>query len=49
MITTQQVKIFDEKISNAKSIVLFAHKNPDGDALCSVAALGHLIELNYGK
>ena len=49
MITQKQIKLFDEKISNAKSVVLFAHKNPDGDALCSVAALGHLIELNYGK
>lgn len=45
----KQIKIFDEKIRAAKSIVLFAHKNPDGDALCSVIALGRLIELNYGK
>ena len=49
MITQEQVKIFDEKIRTANTIVLMAHKNPDGDALCSVAALGHLIELNYGK
>lgn len=49
MITQEQVKIFDEKIRAAKSIVLFAHKNPDGDALCSVIALGRLIELNYDK
>ncbi|MBO4480079.1 MAG: DHH family phosphoesterase [Alphaproteobacteria bacterium] len=49
MITQKQIKIFDEKISNAESVVIFAHKNPDGDALCSVAALGRLIELNYGK
>lgn len=49
MITQEQIKIFDEKIRAAESIVLMAHKNPDGDALCSVIALGHLIELNYGK
>ncbi len=49
MITDDQVKIFDEKIRAARSIVLCAHKNPDGDALCSVLALAHLIELNYGK
>lgn len=45
----KQIKIFDEKIRAAKSIVLFAHKNPDGDALCSVIALARLIELNYNK
>ncbi|MBO7508830.1 MAG: DHH family phosphoesterase [Alphaproteobacteria bacterium] len=48
-IVKDQIKIFDEKIRNAEKIVLFAHKNPDGDALCSVLALGRLIELNYGK
>jgi len=45
----EQLKIFDEKIRNANSIMLCAHKNPDGDAICSVLALGHLIETNYGK
>lgn len=45
----KQMKIFDEKIKAAKSIVLCAHKNPDGDALCSVLALAQLIEMNYGK
>ena len=45
----EQLKIFDEKIRNANTILLCAHKNPDGDAMCSVLALGHLIELNYGK
>lgn len=49
MIPEEQLKIFDEKIRTAGSIVLCAHKNPDGDAMCSVLALGHLIELNYGK
>ena len=49
MITKEQIKIFDEKIRAAGSIVLCAHKNPDGDALCSVLALAHLIETNYGK
>ena len=49
MITNEQVKIFDDKIKAARSIVLFAHKNPDGDALCSMLSLAHLIETNYGK
>lgn len=49
MITKEQINIFDEKIRAAGSIVICAHKNPDGDALCSVLALAHLIEINYGK
>ncbi len=49
MITTEQKKIFDEKIRAANTIVLCGHKNPDGDALCSVLGLAQLIELNYGK
>ena len=49
MITQEQLNIFDEKIRAANSIFLFAHKNPDGDAICSVLALARLIELNYGK
>lgn len=48
-ITSEQIKTFDEKIRNAENIIIFAHKNPDGDALCSVMAMGHLIYLNYGK
>ena len=49
MISTEQLKIFDDKIRAAGSIILCAHKNPDGDALCSMLALAHLIETNYGK
>lgn len=49
MITKEQINIFDEKIRAAGSIVICAHKNPDGDALCSVLALAHLIGINYGK
>ena len=45
----KNVKIFDEKLRGAKSIVVMAHKNPDGDALCSVLAMAQLIEKNYGK
>lgn len=45
----QETKNFIEKIESAKTILLAAHKNPDGDALCSVLALYHLIYLNYGK
>lgn len=43
----EKLKIFDEKIRNAKTIAIFAHKNLDGDAMCSVLALGRLLELNY--
>ncbi|MBQ6027600.1 MAG: DHH family phosphoesterase [Alphaproteobacteria bacterium] len=49
MITQKQLDIFDEKIRAANSIFLFAHKNPDGDAICSVLAMARLIELNYDK
>ncbi len=45
----KNIKIFDEKLRDAKSIAVMAHKNPDGDALCSVLALARLIEKNYGK
>ena len=44
-----ETKLFIEKIESAKSILLTAHKNPDGDALCTVLALYQLICLNYGK
>ena len=43
----KNIKTFDEKLRGAKSIVIMAHKNPDGDALCSVLALSRLIEKNY--
>ncbi|MBO4625749.1 MAG: DHH family phosphoesterase [Alphaproteobacteria bacterium] len=43
-----KIKIFDDKLRNASSVAIMAHKNPDGDALCSVLALGRLIEKNYG-
>lgn len=49
MITKEQIKIFNDKISKAQSIVVCGHKNPDGDAVGSVLALARLIELNYGK
>ena len=44
----KNVKIFDEKLRDAKTVAVMAHKNPDGDALCSVLALSRLIEKNYG-
>ena len=43
-----KIKDFFEHIKAAKSIVIMGHKNPDGDSLCSVLALAHLIELNFG-
>ncbi len=45
----KETKIFLEKIESAKTILLAAHKNLDGDALCSILALYQLIHLNYGK
>lgn len=44
----QKINDFFEKVKNAKSIVITGHKNPDGDSLCSVLALAHLIETNFG-
>ena len=44
----KNIKIFDEKLRGAKTVAIMAHKNPDGDALCSVLALSRLIEKNYG-
>jgi phosphoesterase RecJ-like protein len=43
----KNIKIFDEKLRDAKSVVVLAHKNPDGDAMCSVLAMARLIEKNY--
>jgi len=42
------LKIFIDKIKDAKSIAIMGHKNPDGDSLCSVLALARLIEINFG-
>ena len=44
----KNIKILNDKLRGAKSIVVMAHKNPDGDAMCSVLALSRLIEKNYG-
>ena len=43
----KNIKIFIEKLRDAKNIVVMAHKNPDGDALCCVLAMARLIEKNY--
>lgn len=45
----KKIKKFEEKINQAKSIVIMGHKNLDGDALCSGLALARLIEKNFGK
>lgn len=45
----EQIKILSEKIRDANSIAIIAHKNPDADALCSVLAMMHLIEINFDK
>jgi phosphoesterase RecJ-like protein len=36
-------------IKSAESIVIFGHKNPDGDALGAVLAMGHFIRNEFGK
>lgn len=43
----QKIKDFIERLKDAKSIAIMGHKNPDGDSLCSVLALAHLIEENF--
>ena len=45
----EKIKLFIDKIKNAKSIAISGHKNVDGDALCSALALMKIIELNFGK
>ena len=44
----QNIKDFFQRVQAAKSIAIMGHKNPDGDSLCSVLALAHLIEENFG-
>lgn len=44
----QKITEFFERVRGAKSIAIMGHKNPDGDSLCSVLALAHLIEENFG-
>ncbi len=44
----EKINILADKIRDAKSIVIMGHKNPDGDALGAVLAMGRLIELNFG-
>lgn len=44
----QNIQEFLERVRNARSVVIMGHKNPDGDSLCSVLALAHLIEENFG-
>ena len=45
---TDDINIFVEKVSGARTILIAGHKNPDGDAMCSVLALARLIKLNFG-
>jgi len=44
----QKVQDFFSRLRQAKSIAIMGHKNPDGDSLCSVLALAHIIEENFG-
>lgn len=44
----KKIEKFLDLVRNAKSIAIMGHKNPDGDSMCSVLALGHLIEQNFG-
>lgn len=43
-----ETELLVEKIRRAGSILIFAHRNPDGDATGSVLALRHLILDNFG-
>jgi len=43
----KNIKILNDKLRDAKSIVVMAHKNPDGDALCSALAMTQLIKKNF--
>lgn len=45
----KDISVLIEKVSEANSIAITAHKNPDADALCSVLALARLIKLNLAK
>ena len=45
----KKIEEFLQRVRNAKSIAIMGHKNPDGDAICSVLAMARLIELNYDK
>lgn len=43
------LNILIDKIQGAKKILISGHKNPDGDALCSVLALARLLKINFDK
>ncbi len=45
----QQIQELNDKIARAKSILIFGHKNPDGDSLGSVLGLRRLIADNFEK
>ncbi|MBD5388767.1 hypothetical protein HDR63_00745 [bacterium] len=45
----EKLNQFAEMVAQSATIAIMAHNNPDGDALCSVLGLCHLIELNFGK
>ena len=45
----ENLRILIDKIETAKSIAVAGHKNPDGDSLCSVLALAHMIKINFNK
>ena len=45
----EKIRVFIEKVQNAKSIAISGHKNLDGDALCSALALKRISKLNFGK
>lgn len=45
----KQIEILTQKIRRAESILIFGHKNTDGDSLGSVLALRDLIRDNMGK
>ena len=45
----EKIDLLIEKIADAKTILIFGHKNPDGDALGASLGLRFLINDNFGK
>jgi len=45
----EKINLLVQKIGDAKTILIFGHKNPDGDSLGAVLGLRFLINDNFGK
>lgn len=49
MIQKEEIDLLVKKIKDAKTILLFGHKNPDGDSLGAVLGMRFLIADNFDK